>query len=105
MIASRCCPRLKVTSVTPSSVRSLSSATFIGPGEGAVPAGLEIEHIDEADEMHAIGVEAVPAGALRAATIALTIELLLIIEEVMLARHIVHVEASLGDDPVGVVEF
>src|SRR5437762_1254815 len=37
MIASRCCPRLKVTSVTPSTERSLSSATFIGPGEGAVP--------------------------------------------------------------------
>ena len=37
MIASRCCPRLKVTSVTPSSERSLSSATFIGPGEGAAP--------------------------------------------------------------------
>ena len=36
-IPSRCCPRLKVTSVTPSSERSLSSATFIGPGEGAVP--------------------------------------------------------------------
>src|SRR6476659_479680 len=37
MIARRCCPRLKVTSVTPRSERSLSSATFIGPGEGAAP--------------------------------------------------------------------
>jgi hypothetical protein len=37
MIASRCCPRLKVTSVTPRRERSLSSGTFIGPGEGAVP--------------------------------------------------------------------
>jgi hypothetical protein len=34
MMASRCCPRLKVTSVTPRRERSLSSATFIGPGEG-----------------------------------------------------------------------
>jgi len=36
-IASRCWPRLKVTSAMPSSERSLSSATFIGPGEGAAP--------------------------------------------------------------------
>src|SRR6516164_1071767 len=36
-MASRCCPRLKVTSVTPRSERNLSSATFIGPGEGAAP--------------------------------------------------------------------
>ena len=37
MMASRCCPRLKVTSVMPRTERSLSSATFIGPGEGAAP--------------------------------------------------------------------
>jgi hypothetical protein len=37
MMASRCCPRLKVTSVIPRTERSLSSATFMGPGEGAAP--------------------------------------------------------------------
>jgi hypothetical protein len=33
------------------------------------------------------------------------VELELIIEEVMLAGHVVHVEARLGDDSVGIVEF
>ncbi len=37
MIARRCSPRTKFTSVIPSSDRSLSSGTFIGPGDGAVP--------------------------------------------------------------------
>src|SRR5262249_44791315 len=55
--------------------------------EIAQPAGLEIEHIDEADEMDTVGVEAVPAGALRAAAIAVSVELLLIIEEIVLAGH------------------
>src|ERR1051325_8339762 len=37
MMARRCSPCLKVTSAMPSTVRSLSSGTFIGPGDGAVP--------------------------------------------------------------------
>ena len=37
MMASRCSPCLKLTLAMPSTLRSLSSATFIGPGEGAVP--------------------------------------------------------------------
>ena len=37
MIASRCSFCLNVTLAMPSMVRSLSSGTFIGPGEGAVP--------------------------------------------------------------------
>ena len=37
MMASRCCPRTKFTAVIPSNERSLSSGTFIGPGEGAAP--------------------------------------------------------------------
>ena len=73
--------------------------------EIAQAAGLEIDDIDEADEVHAVGVEAVPAGALGAAAIALAVELHVIIEDVVLAGHVMHVEAGLGDDPVGVVEF
>src|SRR5215467_10562588 len=73
--------------------------------EIAQAAGLEIDHVNEADEMHAVGVEAVPAGALRAAAIALEIELVLIIDDVMLARHVMHIEASLRDDAIGIVEF
>ena len=37
MIARRCWPCLKFTSVMPSSLRSWSSGTFIGPGDGAEP--------------------------------------------------------------------
>ena len=37
MIASRCSLCLNVTLAMPSMVRSLSSGTFIGPGDGAVP--------------------------------------------------------------------
>ena len=37
MMASRCSFCLKVTLAVPSIVRSWSSATFIGPGEGAAP--------------------------------------------------------------------
>ena len=43
--------------------------------EIAEAAGLEIDDVDEADEMHAVGVEAVPAGALGAVAVALAIEL------------------------------
>jgi hypothetical protein len=34
-------------------------------------AGLEINDVDELDDMHPVGVEAIPAGALCAAAIAL----------------------------------
>ena len=73
--------------------------------EIAEPAGLEIDDIDQADEMHAVGVEAVPAGALGAAAVALAIELDLLVDEIVLARHVVHVEPRLRDDALGVVEF
>ena len=55
--------------------------------------------------MHAVGVEAVPAGALGAAAVALAVELLVIVEDVVLARDVVHVEARLRDDAIGVVEL
>jgi hypothetical protein len=37
MMARRCSPRLTATLATPSIERSLPSATFIGPGDGAAP--------------------------------------------------------------------
>src|SRR5262245_9678825 len=73
--------------------------------EIAETARLKVDHVDEADEMHAVGIEAVPAGSLGAAPVTLAIELLLVIEEIVLARHIVHVEARLRDRLIGVVEF
>src|SRR5580693_2914133 len=73
--------------------------------EVAEPAGLEIDDIDQADEMHAVGIEAVPAGALAAAAVTLTIELAVLVEEVVLARDVMHVEAGLRNDAVGIVEL
>ena len=73
--------------------------------EIAQAAGLEIDHVDEADEVHAVGVEAVPARALGAATVAVAVELHVLVEDVVFARHVMHVEPGLRDDAVGVVEF
>src|SRR5262249_42920243 len=73
--------------------------------EIAQPAGLEIDHVDEADEVHAVGVEAVPARAFGAATVAVAVELHVLVENIVFARHVMHVEPRLRDDAVGVVEF
>ena len=73
--------------------------------EIAQSAGLEIDDVDEADEMHAVGVEAVPARAFGAATVAVAVELHVLVEDVMFARHVMHVEPGLRDDAVGVVEL
>src|ERR1700756_1909158 len=73
--------------------------------EIAQPAGLEIDHVDEADEVHAVGIEAVPARALGAATVAVAVKLNVLVEDGVLARHVMHVEARLRDDAIGVVEF
>ncbi len=73
--------------------------------EIAEAAGLQIHDVDEADEVHAVGVERVPAGALGAAAVALAVELDLFVEEIVLAGHVMHVELGLRDDAFGVVEF
>src|SRR6202020_2977802 len=69
--------------------------------EIAEAAGFQIDDIHEPDKVHAAGVEAVPAGALRAASVALVIELALLIEEIVFARHVMYVEPALRDDAVG----
>ena len=71
----------------------------------AEAAGLQVDHVDEADEVHAVLVEAVPAGALGVLAVALAVELDLFVDDVVLARHVVHVEAGGLDDAVGVVEL
>src|SRR6516162_5322378 len=54
----------------------------------------------------AVGVEAVPTGALGGLAIAVAINLALIrIDQVVLARHVVHVKPRLRNDVVGVVKF
>ena len=55
--------------------------------------------------MHAAGVERIPAAALGAAAVALLVELDLLVDDVVLARHVMHVELGLRDDAVGIVEF
>src|SRR4029077_5888982 len=73
--------------------------------EIAQPAGLEINHVDEADEVHAVGVEAVPADAFGAAAVALAVERHAFVEHVVLAGYVMHVKPRLRDDAVGVVKF
>ena len=68
-------------------------------------SGLEIDHVDETDEVHTVGVEAVPARAFGAATVAVAVEFHVLVENVMFARHVMHVEPGLRDDAVGIVEF
>ena len=53
--------------------------------EIAETARLKIDDIDQADEVNAVGVEAVPAGALGDPTIALAIDLLIRVKKIMLA--------------------
>src|SRR5581483_8818790 len=71
----------------------------------AKTAGFQVDDIDQADEMHAVGVEAVPAGALGALAVAFLVEFLVRIEEIVFAGHVMHIELRLRDDPVGVVEL
>src|SRR5262252_11150051 len=74
--------------------------------EIAEAASFEINNIDEADEVHAVGVKAVPAGADGGTAVALAIDFSLIrINQVVFAGHVVHIEARLRDDVISVVEF
>ena len=81
------------------------------PGElvGSEPseaAGLEVDHVDETDEVHAVVVEAVPTVPLGAFTVAVEIGLAeALVDDVVLAGNLVDVEPSLTDDLISVVEF
>src|SRR3977135_1374755 len=69
-------------------------------------AGLEVNHIDETDEVHAVVVEAVPALPLGAFAVPVEISLAqALVDEVVLARNVVYIELGLADDLIGVVEF
>src|SRR4029079_3137398 len=61
--------------------------------EIAKPARFQFDDVHEPDEVHAIVVEAVPAGAFRAASVAVEIKLaLVLIEQIVLARHVTYVQ-------------
>jgi len=64
MTARRWSPRLKVTFRMPSSDRSLSSATFIGPGDGALPGAKPVEGRVRWDPVHSLWNGGMMLGAL-----------------------------------------
>src|SRR6202007_884488 len=74
--------------------------------ELAHTAGLEIHHVDESDEMDAIVVEGIPARAL--GVFAVTLEVRRagrLVEQVVLARNVVHVESRGTNDLSGIVKL
>src|SRR5579875_3051927 len=74
--------------------------------EIAETAALQVDDVDEPDEVHAVGVETVITGPLGAAAVAFAIELaLLVVEHIVLAGDVMHVEPRLRDDLLGVVEL
>src|SRR4029078_7834470 len=78
---------------------------LVGP-EPSQAAGLEVDHIDEADEVNAVLVEAVPTRALGALAVAGEIGLAqALVDDVMLAGNVVNVELGLTDQLVGIVAF
>ena len=78
---------------------------LLGP-ELAHAAGLEVHHIVETDEMDTFLVEGIPARALGVLAVALEIGLERhLVEVIVLARHVVHVETHAADDLSGVVEL
>ena len=74
--------------------------------EKAEAAGLQVGHVDEADEVHAALIEAVPAGALGVLAVALEIGLAgPLIDDVVLAGNVVHLQTGAADELCGIVEL
>ena len=60
----------------------------------AEPSGLQVQHVHQADEMHALLVEAVPPCALRFFAVALEILLPVVVQHVVFAGNENHVLRS-----------
>src|ERR1700730_2028490 len=74
--------------------------------ERAHAARFEIGDVDKADEMHAAGVKRVPAGALRVLAVTFEIGLaVFLVDEIVLARHIMDIELGFADDFLRIVEL
>ena len=71
---------------------SFSHAELVG-AERAEAAGLQVQHVHQADEVHAFRVEAVPALALGVLSVALQVLLAVVVEHVVLAGHEEHVSS------------
>src|SRR5215471_16367402 len=67
---------------------------------------LKIEHIVEADEVHAAVVEGIPTFALRELAVAVEIGLAgTFVDDVVLTWHIMNIESGVRDPLLRVVEF
>src|ERR1700693_5147582 len=78
---------------------------LLGP-KHAHATSLEVHYIVETDEMDSVLVEGIPAGALGVLAVPLEIGLDRdLVEIVVLAWHVVHIETHAADDLSGVVEF
>src|SRR4029077_12243286 len=76
-----------------------------GP-QGAEAASLEVGNVDETNEVYAVLVEAVPAAPLGVLAVALEVSLArALIDDVVLAGHIVHVKTRAADDLIGIIEL
>ena len=73
--------------------------------EKAEATGLQIHDVDQTDKVHAVGVERVPAVAFGGLAITVAVKFPVRIEKVVLAGDVMHVEAGLRNNPVGVVEL
>src|SRR5271169_6586570 len=72
----------------------------------AQASGFQVEHVDEADIMNAMMIEALPPGALGVLAIAFEIGLApAFIDDVVLARRIEDRDPRLFDDLICIVEF
>ena len=67
--------------------------------ERAETAGLQVDDVHEADEVHAVLVEAVPAGALRAFAESLQVALAVVLEHVVFAGDVEHRQRQLAPAP------
>jgi hypothetical protein len=69
---------------------SFSSHSQLFSAERAKTAGFQVDDIDEADEMDAVLIEAVPTGALRVLAKSLQVTLTVIFEHIVLAGDVEH---------------
>ena len=73
--------------------------------ERAKTAGFQVDDVDEADEMHAALIEAVPTGALRAFAESLQVALAVVLEHIVLAGDVEHRQRQLGQHLLQRVEL
>src|SRR5215469_11879214 len=73
--------------------------------EIAEAAGFEVHNVNESDEMHAAGIETVPARAFGVATVTLSVKLHFFVKKIVFARHVIHVKTSLRNNAISIIEF